>query len=616
MTEPTLSVRDDGDFVRATADQDILLDHDPRRISRWRNALNDLAQPSFVRLAAATHLALTEGRKQPAVEGSRPQAAALAMQLGICSGAPNTIGRSAAASGTSSAASGSGGAIGAKDAAGMVGNRSAYELVDRCIHGRPIGAALLEEWVGGVTDGSVDRDTISVWLAVMNHRRLCEADLFTLTAAMLRSGRTSDYRVPGVWTVRRYPTGGLSEKLALVLPALLVEATSVVAVRSAFLVARSLAHTGGTWDKLSAIPGFRFPRPGAETRRVLERVGVAMVVSTEEFCPADRILYSLRSLTDTVASTDLIVSSIASKLCASVVDDNVLDVRYGPHSFLPDRVRAAECARLVVEAAAVSGTRVRPVLTHDTRPDGTALGNALEVAESLAVLGIGPRADWDRKGIDRQRHLAARMLNTLLAPRFPQVPWDRWAQRQMASGSLGAAYVRLLEGHAVAGPLIERLLGDPWQALGISAPDAVASPSSGTVRDIDYATLGRIVNQKLARQHLPGGHEPGYPVGPTRGTGVGDVVGSSVNGVGAVGEFGSLGSAVVTDLTAGVILRAAVGDHVRAGDPLLTVHTRVRLGRAEHVRLAAAYRIDLDGQASKDCSTPGSDSQMRGSIHD
>jgi thymidine phosphorylase len=524
---------------------------DADRTDMWRAMASDPTGPSFVRLAAATHLVLTGARPLAPFGGCPPDATALATELGVLK-AP---------------AAGHAGYVGPR-ADGDLGGRAmsaARSVIRRTLESRPVGQELLTRWIESVSAGTVSRDVVALWLAVMTHRRLSENDLLFLTEAMTRSGSTFDYRHRSYFTVRRYPTGGMSEKLALILPVLVGEAARTEPVRSAFLVARSLGHTGGTWDKLSAIPGFRFPQPGSETRRAMARSGVAMIVSNATFCPADRILYSLRSLTDTVRSTDLIVSSIASKLCAARVDDSVLDVRYGPHSFLPDYGAAAHHAALIRNVAATQDVAVSPVLTEDNGPDGSGIGNALEVAESLAVLGIGPSEGWDSGRVEHQRNLAARMLDQMLTRHKPGTAWDQWAlDRMTTEGSLSASYGRLLNSHAVGPHTARNLLRDPAATLSIPDPEPLMADRSGIVRAVDYTAIGRLVNHQLARQHLPVNPAPGND-----------------------------GSASAHDLTAGVKLRAAVGQRVAAGDVIMEVYTQTPLDGDTARQLTASYQIEV-----------------------
>lgn len=506
---------------------------DSARTATWSATLDDLSCPSYTRVAALTHLAVSSGEAEGIPTGLHEDVVNLLGQLGLVR--PR----------------------------GATTVSLARTVIAGVLDETALGAELIGRWIEAVTTGQVSYDVVAVWLASLCHRRLSEIDLTHLTAAMVGSGDIFDYRDPCSYTVRRYPTGGISEKLALILPALLAEAAQLVPVKSAFLVARSLAHTGGTWDKLSSIPGFAMPRPGAETRATMASARVAMVASIGTFCPADRLLYSMRSLTDTVESTDLIVSSITSKLCAALVEDNVLDVRYGPHSFLPNEESAAMHAALVVAVAARQGVVVRTVLREDTGPDGSAIGNAVEVAESLAVLGLTPTDGWDLERVTHQREVAAAMIDTMLGLRYPEVPWNEWAMDQMTAGRLRRAYSTLMVAHGVTAEGATALLQEPSSFLGIPAPTAVVATSSGLIADVAYSKIGAVVNQDLAKQRLR-----------------------------SDGREADESGATPTHPTAGVILRAQPGEHVVSGETLLTIHSDGPPTAEIVGRLRAAYRTE------------------------
>ena len=175
-------------------------------------------------------------------------------------------------------------------------------------------------------------------MVIIKFKGLGKDDTILFTREIAKSGKKFDYRNSKTLNRRkiisRYPTGALSEKIALIMPSLLFCLAKTYKFCSPFLIAKSLGYTGGTWDKLLSIPNFNFPLQGIETLNILKQCNVTMAVTKGNFNPVDRILYQLRSLTNTVDSFPLIVSSIGSKQLALPLDSLLLDIRYGSGTFL------------------------------------------------------------------------------------------------------------------------------------------------------------------------------------------------------------------------------------------------------------------------------------------
>jgi pyrimidine-nucleoside phosphorylase len=384
--------------------------------------------------------------------------------------------------------------------------------------GRPLGASTIRALVDEIVRGDVDTDFLAIWTSLLLRRELAPADVHTLTLALANSGETYDYRgssaLRGRHLLRRYPTGAVSEKLALLLPALISACRHELPVASTFLVARSLSFTGGTWDKLGVIDGFSFPQPGTPTLEVIAACGVAMVVTSHDCCPADRILYQFRSATGTVPSKSLMISSIASKQLALPVDTLLLDARYGRGAFMSTRTLATEVADRIAEHVGEFGTNVRAVFTDTSSPTGSAVGNALEVAEAVAVLNPSSRdADrWNRRAIEAQRDLLVDMFADLMAAQFAgrdREEFARLGERLIATGAAGEAFVSLLEAHGVDAAVAAGLTDDPRRTLDIATrPTAtIRASSAGTVSALDQRTIGNVVTFKLgagSNQYLPG----------------------------------------------------------------------------------------------------------------
>jgi len=223
-----------------------------------------------------------------------------------------------------------------------------------------------------------------------------------LTEAMMRSGEVLDLsELPGV-KVDKHSTGGVGDKTSLVVAPVVAAAGVVVPMISG----RGLGHTGGTLDKLEAIPGFNVGVSLAEFRRLLREVGCGLIGQTEEIAPADREFYALRDVTGTIPSVPLITSSILSKKLAEGIDALVLDVKVGSGAFMKDLESATALAVSLKGIATRMGKKTVALLTNMDQPLGRTVGNALETAEAIAALhGRGPD-DF----IDLCRELAAWML--------------------------------------------------------------------------------------------------------------------------------------------------------------------------------------------------------------
>jgi pyrimidine-nucleoside phosphorylase len=245
----------------------------------------------------------------------------------------------------------------------------------------------IESLVNGYTRGDIPDYQVSAWLMAVVLRGMTRAETTALTDAMLHSGEVLDLSSLPARKVDKHSTGGVGDKTSLVLAPLAAAAGVAVPMISG----RGLGHTGGTLDKLEAIPGFNVNLPVDEFRRVLETCGCAMIGQTAEIAPADRKLYALRDVTGTVESPYLICASIMSKKLAEGIDALVLDVKTGSGAFMKNEKDAAFLAQLMVETGERMGKRVVALITDMDQPLGCMIGNALEVVEVMEVLrGEGP----------------------------------------------------------------------------------------------------------------------------------------------------------------------------------------------------------------------------------
>jgi pyrimidine-nucleoside phosphorylase len=263
----------------------------------------------------------------------------------------------------------------------------AIDVIRKKRDGGELSQSEIESLVNAYTRGDIPDYQVSAWLMAVVLRGMTRPETAALTDAMLRSGEVLDLSSIPNKKVDKHSTGGVGDKTSLVLAPLAAAAGVTVPMISG----RGLGHTGGTLDKLEAIPGFNVNLPVAQFRHVLETCGCCMIGQTAEIAPADRKLYALRDVTGTVESPYLICASIMSKKLAEGVDALVLDVKTGSGAFMKSEKDAVFLAELMVETGERMGKKMVALITDMDQPLGNMIGNALEVVEVVEVLrGQGP----------------------------------------------------------------------------------------------------------------------------------------------------------------------------------------------------------------------------------
>lgn len=336
------------------------------------------------------------------------------------------------------------------------------------------------DWViDGYTHGRVADEQMSALLMAIFLRGMDRAEISRWTSAMIASGERLDFSDLARPTVDKHSTGGVGDKITI--PLVPVVAACGAAVPQA--AGRGLGHTGGTLDKLESIPGFTAEISKSQVRQQLCDIGAA-IFAAGELAPADRKIYALRDVTATVESLPLIASSVMSKKLAEGADSLVLDVKVGRGAFLKTEEQSRELAATMVELGLSHGIPTRALLTDMDVPLGRAIGNAVEVEESIEVLAGGGPADV----VELTVALAAEMLEL--------------------AGIDGCDPAQTLrDGTAMDRfrALVSAQGGDPDAELPIGAcSETVSAPRGGTMGDIDAMAMGLTVWRLGAGRARPG----------------------------------------------------------------------------------------------------------------
>ena len=420
-------------------------------------------------------------------------------------------------------------------------------LIERKRDGGALAAAEWRELVFAYSAGAVPDYQIAALLMAILWRGLAAGELAALTDAMIDSGDRLRWDGLDRPLVDKHSTGGVGDKTSLLLAPMLAACGVAVPMMSG----RGLGHTGGTLDKLEAIPGFRTALSLRETEAQVRRIGCAMIGQTPEIAPADKKLYALRDVTATVESIPLIAASIMSKKLAEGLNGLVLDVKTGSGAFLPDEHQALELARTMIGLGEAHGCRTVALLTAMDRPLGRACGNALEIEESIAGLS-------DEGPADLMEVTYALGVEMLLTAGLTTDPADarRRLEHTISSGLARETFARLIEAQGGNPAVVD----DPAALPQADVIEIFRAGADGVIARVEPRRIGRAIIE------LGGGRHQ-----------VDDAV----------------------DPAVGFVITAKPGDRVNRDEPIASIHARTAAAAARaRAALAGAIEIGESGHAA------------------
>jgi pyrimidine-nucleoside phosphorylase len=352
------------------------------------------------------------------------------------------------------------------------------DLIHRKRGGEELAPEEIAFLVNGYTSEEIPDYQMSAFLMAVFFSGMTDREVSGLTDCMMHSGAVLDLSdIPGV-KVDKHSTGGVGDKTSLVVAPIAAAAGVVVPMISG----RSLGHTGGTLDKLEAIPGFRTDLSLEQFRSQLKTLGLCFIGQTEEIAPADKKLYALRDVTATVESIPLISSSIMSKKMAEGVDALVLDVKVGNGAFMKKQVDARRLAQMMVGIGRRLDRRVQALITDMNQPLGYAIGNALEVMEASQTLQNAGPSDLTRLSLE----LAARMI--YLGKKAATLEEARHiAETKIADGSAYKKFKQVVQAQGGNAQALDRFELLP-NATGMRE---ITAPRAGFVTAIAAEDIGR-----------------------------------------------------------------------------------------------------------------------------
>ncbi len=416
-----------------------------------------------------------------------------------------------------------------------------YDIIQKKRDGGALSEAEIQWFIERYTKGEIPDYQAAALCMAIYFRGMNLEETTALTFAVRDSGERLDFSEIHGLRVDKHSTGGVGDKTSLVVTPIVAS----LGVKVAKMSGRGLGHTGGTIDKLEAIPGFCTDLPVEKFKDIVNEIGIAIVGQNASLAPADKLLYALRDVTATVDSLPLIVSSIMGKKLAADDDCIVLDVKTGSGSFMKTPQKSRELAEWMVEIGKRAGKRMRALITDMDRPLGFAIGNSLEVIEAIQTLkGQGPD-DLTELCVA----LAAHILE--LAEKGSYKECESMVREAIVSGKALETFAKMVEAQG----------GDKaWILHPEHFPKAkyertVKAQKSGYIVGVDTESYG---------------------------------VASLLLGAGRNTKED------VIDMAAGIYLRAKTGDFVEAGDPIATMYSEKEESfAAAEQRLLAATRIDI-----------------------
>lgn len=393
--------------------------------------------------------------------------------------------------------------------------------------------------IEGYTNGNIPDYQMSAFAMAVYFKGMNDIESTNLAIAMLNSGDSMDLSMIEGVKVDKHSTGGVGDKVSLVLAPMVAS----LGVKFAKMSGRGLGHTGGTLDKLESIPGFNIYLTYEEFVKQVNKIGLAIVGQTGNLTPADKKLYALRDVTATVNSIPLIASSIMSKKLASGSNAICLDVKVGSGAFMKDIESATKLASLMVQIGKNAGRSMTAILTDMDEPLGLAIGNQLEVIEAINTLkGNGPK-DLTDICLEIGSYL---VLDAKVAETFEEA--KNMLKEQITSG---AALNKLVE-------LVKEQSGNPEYILNIDNFVPATEIVPVYAKESGYVTYINALEIGISSMLLGGGRET-----------MDDVIDPSV----------------------GIVLNKKIEDYVEAGDVLAYVHSNGKNTNAVVERVANAYKI-------------------------
>ena len=423
-------------------------------------------------------------------------------------------------------------------------------LIQRKRDGKELTPEQIRGFVRGLSSGDVADYQASAFLMAVYFKGMTLSETVALTEAMLESGDRYDLSKVVGPKVDKHSTGGVGDKVSLILAPL----AAACGLKVPMMSGRGLGHTGGTADKLESIPGFDINLGLARFEEVLSKVGCAMITQTDRIAPADKKLYALRDVTATIECLPLITASILSKKLAEGTDALVLDIKVGNGAFMKSREQARRLSKTMIQVARKMGVPCRALLTDMSQPLGYAAGHSLEVVESIEVLrdkhGLlsDDTTSGDLKEVTVQ--LCAHMLE-LGGVSKSLADGRKLAHARLADGSAWKKFQELVREQKGSGEAIEKITKLPISSNTVTW----RARKKGFMTSMDTEELGRILVE------LGGGRKK-----------VTDRI----------------------DYSVGFVFHRKLGATIKTGDPLVTVYLPEKLRGAALAPLEESFHESVD----------------------